>query len=635
MTIQLPYEVRRIDVPANQQPRSLAEVLQRNGIPLNTRCGQRGLCDGCWVELASGHLLESPGSDVAVSGATLVRGCQVYVPEDGAATIQIPARSLLAHQPQVLSSFRLNVPRAHDPLWQRMRVDPGEIPGDGLLSDALLAAVSARLDCELPLRWVGSSDTVRASSAGSIELAVEHRGDHRVLRPCTMEKPAYGVAVDVGTTTVVVALIELTTGRVMASVSALNAQNRMGDNVVTRIHACTNEPGAIEEMQRAIVAETLSPLISELLDRTGTTVDQLVCMVVAGNTTMLHLLLGIDPTSLGTVPFTPTFLEHKVLSASELPLSFSGPRASFRAVASENSEHSGNDATSSTDVGLEPPGSQMATHLLPGAAAYVGADVTAGILASGMAYRNETCLLVDLGTNGELVIRHDGQFVGCATAAGPAFEGAGLAFGMRAADGAVGHIWFDGNREPPRLEVIGQVDPVGICGTAYVDFIARARQCGLISPTARFVPSDHPAVIQHETHGQAMLVARREHAEPLLITERDMAMLLQAKAAIAAGIRCLLRHVHLQPRDVKKVYLAGGFGFHMHVDSLLGCGMLPGFRSEQVEAVGNTALGGAYLALLDSGALLELCRTSARVEIIELNLQPDFETIYIDELSLA
>ena len=292
------------------------------------------------------------------------------------------------------------------------------------------------------------------------------------------------------------------------------------------------------------------------------------------------------------------------------------------------------DASESEDSASKYVLPDMSVHLLPGAAAYVGADITAGILASGMAYRDDTCLLVDLGTNGEIVMRHQGECIGCATAAGPAFEGAGLTFGMRAGDGAVGHIWLEEDGQPPRIEVIGQVAPVGLCGTAYIDFVARARQLGVIGPTARFAVDDHPHIVRHEKHGRALVVAQQEDGEPLLITEADMACLLQAKAAIAAGIICLLREAEIQPQDVQTVYLAGGFGFHMHVDSLLGCGMLPGFRAEQVETVGNTALAGAYLTLLDSGVLHEIRRISSQMKIVELNLAPDFEMIYIDQLTL-
>jgi uncharacterized 2Fe-2S/4Fe-4S cluster protein (DUF4445 family) len=361
-------------------------------------------------------------------------------------------------------------------------------------------------------------------------------------------------------------------------------------------------------------------------------------MVLAGNTTMLHLVLGVDPTSLGTAPFTPVFLEHRMETAADLSLRLQEPHLPE------------SDAPSMPEKDLCQPASaggglseavsekrtvpQMAVHVLPGAAAYVGADITAGVLASGMAYREDTCMLVDLGTNGEIVLRHQGQFLGCATAAGPAFEGAGLTCGMRAGKGAISHVWLDGAGEAPTVEVIGHGQPIGICGTAYIDFVSRAREVGLIGPTARFVAGDHPSLIRHEKHGRSLAVATLDHGDPLLITEGDMASLLQAKAAIAAGVICLLREADVQAAQVQRVYLAGGFGFHMHLESLLGCGMLPGFEQQQVEAVGNTALAGAYLTLLDSGALREIRNVSSQMRIIELNLAPRFESIYIDQLIL-
>ncbi len=692
LTIQLPHEERQIEVPEHLQHRLLTDVLRDAGVPLNTRCGHRGLCDGCLVELRDGCLKEistdgvtpksvSPEGDVEPDG-TLVRGCRVSLPIAGTARIHVPARSLLAHQPQVVASFRLNVPRAHDPLWQKIRVAPTRVDKNVVLSEALRVAVAAELDCELPMQWVdtpwgdaiggdapwsdapwsdapwidapwidateshrpaatasdGEALLARSSAGGRdgfFELVVEHRGDYRVVRPCHLAEPAFGVAVDVGTTTVVVALVELATGQVVANASALNSQAKLGDNVLTRINLCMTQPRLIPRMQQAIVRSTLAPLISDVMRQVGIAPRQLTCMVVAGNTTMLHLLLGVDPTSLGTAPFTPTFLQHKIVSASDLSLGVTWPgladgdgrRDALTAEASVGGEVSG-AAKSRRNI------PKMDVHLLPGAAAYIGADITAGVLASGMAYRDDTCLLVDLGTNGEIVLRHDGGIVGCATAAGPAFEGAGLAFGMRAGNGAIGHISFAGDRKMPTIEMIGQGLPAGICGTAYIDFVARARQQQLLTPTARFVVDDHPCIIQHETHGRAMVVARAEDAESILITEADMASLLQAKAAIAAGIICLLKEAELQPHDVQTVYLAGGFGFHMHLDSLLGCGMLPGFREEQVEAVGNTALAGAYLTLVDSSALREIRRVSRQMKIVELNLAPEFEMIYIDQLTL-
>jgi uncharacterized 2Fe-2S/4Fe-4S cluster protein (DUF4445 family) len=252
-----------------------------------------------------------------------------------------------------------------------------------------------------------------------------------------------------------------------------------------------------------------------------------------------------------------------------------------------------------------------------------------------MAYRDELCLLVDVGTNGEIVLKQGRRFLACATAAGPAFEGAGLTNGVRAGQGAISHIQLDPKTLEPELQVIGDGPPIGLCGTAYVDFIAQGRKCGLIGATGRFADrfAEHPR-LGKRTHSRGFELVRLADDKAIEITEADIASLLQAKAAIAAGIVCLLRRVGLSSQDVATLYLAGGFGFHMNVDNVICCGLLPGFRREQIDLVGNSSLAGAYLALMDSGVLAEMKHIAEWMEIVELNLEPDFESIYIDQLEL-
>ncbi len=252
-----------------------------------------------------------------------------------------------------------------------------------------------------------------------------------------------------------------------------------------------------------------------------------------------------------------------------------------------------------------------------------------------MAYNPETSLLVDVGTNGEIVLKHDGRFLGCATAAGPAFEGSGLSCGMRAGRGAISHIRLEPDSTAPSIDVIGDVPPVGVCGTAYVDFVAQARHVGILRHNGRFAPqaAEHPRV-RPGKHGREFVVADGADGKPIYVSESDVARLLQAKAAIAAGIVCLLNRVGLTAGDVKTLHLAGGFGFHMDIDNVIRCGLLPGFCREQISLVGNTSLAGAYLALLDSNVLDEIKRISANLETIELNLEPNFESCYIDQLAV-
>jgi uncharacterized 2Fe-2S/4Fe-4S cluster protein (DUF4445 family) len=252
-----------------------------------------------------------------------------------------------------------------------------------------------------------------------------------------------------------------------------------------------------------------------------------------------------------------------------------------------------------------------------------------------MAYRQDTCLLVDVGTNGEIVLRREEHLIGCATAAGPAFEGAGLNCGVRAGNGAISHIRLDGDPLRPRIDVIGGGAPNGLCGTAYVDFIAQARRHGLITRTGRITEHWRDSNLVHALRdGRGFLIARARGKEQIVISEADIASLLQAKAAIATGIVCLLSRFGLTSEDVQTLYLAGGFGFHMDIENLIACGLLPGFRPSQIQVVGNTALAGAYLALLDAGAIEEIKRVCASMEIVELNLEPDFESRYIDQLWL-
>ena len=308
-----------------------------------------------------------------------------------------------------------------------------------------------------------------------------------------MSEPGYGVAVDIGTTTVVVLLVELTTGRVVANASALNAQTRMGDNVLTRINLCMTQPHLVRRMQTAVVRRTLAPLLTEAMRQAGIEPQQLACMVVAGNSTMLHLLLGVDPSSMGVGTFYSRvsgtrcgYGERAVVGGPRPPTGTRSTRHRWRGRRRWTSTSRTADAESDDDAGQPPKCKRkrkvipnMAIHLLPGAAAYVGADITAGVLASGMAYRDDTCLLVDLGTNGELVLRHkdvvgrvcDGGRTGVRRSRTDLRDAS-----RRRCGGA--HLAGSGDSTNHASKSLVGGKPVGLCGTAYIDFVARARQQG-------------------------------------------------------------------------------------------------------------------------------------------------------------
>ena len=407
----------------------------------------------------------------------------------------------------------------------------------------------------------------------------------------------FGVAVDIGTTTVALLLAELGSGRILARASALNAQVRHGDNVLTRIYLCQQDKSWIGKLHRAFWHDTFLPLFEDILQTAGVAREKVAGIVIAGNTTMLHLAAGVDPTLLGRVPFTPSFLGQRVL----------GPEIG----------------------GYE-------TILLPGISAYIGADIAAGAICCASTYSGAPCLLVDVGTNGEILLSGPHGILACATAAGPAFEGCGLTCGMRAANGVVGKIRLGSSPFSASIEAIGGcAEAHGITGSAYVDFLAEGRGAGLLEENGRFsrdFVDSHPSWFCREKSGLSFLL---DPGQPhLRISEVDVALLLQAKAAIAAGVLTLLERQRIQPKDIGRVYLAGGFGLHLSVPHAIACGLLPGFQADQIEPVGNTSLGGAYLAMLDRTLAGEMDALRTGVESIELNLDPGFEDRYLDHLAL-
>lgn len=532
--------VSRVTLDHGDEALALSELLARRGTPLNTRCGGRGLCKGCEVLLEAGAVRErQTGITVHADPAPhrAIRACQVGMRLNQPASISIPPRSLLRHEPAVVAEFKLGVPWAQDP------IDP-----------------SAR----------------------------------------------FGAAVDVGTTTVALLLADLTSGTSIGGASAFNAQVRFGEDVLTRIQRCREDASSVAALQRAIAVETLQPLLEEACAAAGISPAQVGVMTVAANTTMQHLLAGIDPSPLGIYPFTPVFLGHRTYAPPELGLAFGGP------------------------------GAQV--HLLPGPAAYVGADLAAGVVATGMLYRDGLSVLVDVGTNGEIIVQSGGRLLGCATAAGPAFEGAGLTSGTRGVRGAIERIRLEANPYVAQVGIIGDaVQPLGICGSAYVDFLSEARRSGIVGEKGRFTTTFAATAgeaLAPDDYGRKLRLHPRGLSGPIWISELDISRLLQAKAAIAAGLCTLLEKIGRTPADVDRLFLAGGFGMHLSLDHAIACGLLPGFTPAQIEVVGNTSLGGAFLALNDRNALAEMETVCAQLETIELNLEPEFEGAFIDHLTL-
>jgi len=390
------------------------------------------------------------------------------------------------------------------------------------------------------------------------------------------------VAIDIGTTTVAVCLADTVTDTVLSVRSEANAQKSWGSDVVSRIQSVSDDAGALAAMQRTI-AHQLDRLIHEQLTAHGRKADELSQVAVAGNTTMLHLLVGADPSGMACLPFRPVFIESRCLPIA--------------------------------DCGFKLPAACQLV-LLPGISSFVGADISAGVLATGLDRSQGMELLLDIGTNGEMVLGNAHGMFATATAAGPAFEGAQITHGCPGVAGALDHagagaegFWYTTIKDAPLR---------GICGSGLLDLIAWLRRRGLMNETGYLDLADGEKVF------------RPDPDLPTGLDQRDIRQLQLAKGAIAAGITMLCKRAGVAMADITRVHLAGGFGYFMRPDSALDIGLLPPDLRGKVKAAGNTALKGALLTISRSGAIDQCIRIAAAIETVDLAADPEFQDVFAD-----
>ena len=423
-------------------------------------------------------------------------------------------------------------------------------------------------------------------------------------RKLTVE-PMYGLAVDIGTTTVSALLVEMETGHTYAKSTTGNSQIRYGADVINRIIQ-QQKPDGVKKLQEAIVQETLVPLIDNLCASTGITRDKIIRMTVASNTTMNHLLLGIDANSIRIEPYEPAFLEFEPYDPSGIGIDLA-------------------------------PAAKMI--LAPNIGSYVGGDITAGVLSAAtnfgvkMCERPEMTLLIDLGTNGEIVYGNDEFLMACACSAGPAFEGGDISSGMRATDGAIEACSIEKDTMEPKITVIGDVKPAGLCGSGLIDAVAELFRTGIINGKGKI--SREGKRIRRDEYGTGsyVLVFAKDTATntDIIITEVDIDNFIRAKGAIFSGIMSLLAPLGFTPADIDDVMIAGGIGSGINVRNAISIGMLPDLPENKYSYIGNSSLSGAYEMLTVPGAEERLQEIAGNMTYIELSTQPG----YMDEFIAA
>lgn len=520
---------------------SLFEALRKAGLPINSDCNGRGTCGQCRIRFLEG------ATPSTVEDESLLAAWEV---KDG---------WRLACQAFPSSDCRILIPQTSlHPRYRRMHV--------------LAEAVGERL----PARG--------------------RRGAYT---------PEYGVAIDVGTTTVVCYLMDLPQARQIGVVTFTNPQQAFGPDVISRITYAHRGRRELRELQRRLVV-AIERGLAGLCKEKGIAEESITSVAAVGNMTMLHLLRGVDPWSLGVAPYKPVFRESPTLPAGEL---------GFRRFA------------------------HAQVQVLPGVGGHLGSDVVAGVVALGLPQRPDVSLFMDLGTNGEVVVCSEKMLAGASCAAGPAFEGVHIHSGMAAFPGAIERVAEkDGRLE---LETIDGETPLGLCGSGLVDTVALLLRSGLLLPSGRLqaplelsesTPDDLRQRLEEDDGERSFLLYRDSDRGDVVLTQRDIREVQLAKAPIRAGIEILLKETGLAAEDVKDVFVAGAFGSSIRAESLLALGVLPESLRGRIHSAGNTAGLGARLALAYPRYMKEVRRVAKKMRHVDLVLRDDFRALFSDSL---
>ncbi len=609
----------------------LVEAAAEAGLVAEVPCGGEGLCGKCRMIVTAGA---QPPTDVErrwLSEAELAAGwrlaCQMAVCEPTEVEIPPAARAaeyqILVHGvPQAEKGSGVFVEDAPEAAARKTSLTPllGDPPvrkcvfalrpptrGDDL-PDVLRLERALRmgpLEIDLPLLREIPARLRQNDFRGTAVLA-----NHRLLdvEPGDTEADAFAVAVDVGTTTLVAVLLDLATGSERAVDARLNPQTRFGDDVLSRILHARQGPDQLRQLHETIT-QAVDEMIGQLCHQAGIPRQRVYEAAFAGNTTMQQLLCGVDTSPLGEVPFAAATGRALGFPAAELGLH------------------------------IHPRGSG---YVMPVIGGFVGGDTVAGILATGLADFSDPSLLVDIGTNGEIVLQAGGRLWAASTAAGPAFEGARISCGMRGSTGAIEKMVVDGRL---RINVIGNVAPTGLCGSGLIDVAAELLRHRLLTPQGRLqtrdqLPADVPAdlarrIIVHEGRVAFLLASETETGDqrPLVLTQRDLRELQLAAGAIRAGVILLLRHAGLHPADLQRVLIGGGFGNFIRRSNAQRIGLLPReIEHRRIRYMGNTSLAGARLTALSRRGRRLAEDLARRTEHVDLSTDPAFQDAFADAM---
>jgi len=609
---------RSVDVAVGER---LLTAAWKGGIGIKSICGGRGKCSSCLVEhhgQASGADSLSPMDDEerdllpeSLPDDRVYRlACMTQVRSD--TTIIIPQESEAVRTPprkpytDSLAKSRPAVTRV------TVQVEPAtmeaSVPLDIRLERAI-AEATGRRRCHTLVPVLAEFSRQPGFDTAREVTATLYQGRDVIQLRAGRREAMFGIAIDIGTTSIAIFLCDLAAGKIVSVGTATNPQALYGEDVISRMTQVMNEPESLSTMQR-LLSEEINRLVTEAAGEAGIEIDDIIDAVVAGNPTMQHILLGINPEPLGRGPYLPIWSQETIVEAASI----------------------GIDLASNARV-----------FVFPMPAGYIGGDTLAALLTRGPEFFRGSQLLVDIGTNGEVVLAHEGRLAATSCATGPVYEGAHIRCGVRATPGAIERIWVEADTDIRWSPIPESGDgrdprPVGLCGSGVISSIAALVGAGLLRADGSFAsPQSHPQLRANGAGVAEELVlapARRTRTgRDIVITQKDVRSVQLGKAALRAGIELLLQ-VHGVER-LDRIYLAGTFGNHLEPDDILKIGLVPPVDVRRIRSIGNAAGDGARLALFDIRQRRRVLKLARRLQVLELSTRPDFQDFFVASTELT
>lgn len=578
--------------------RNLLDIIQSNNLGMESPCGGKGLCGKCKVKVLSGNINPLTNEEFKFLSRDEIDnkvrlGCLVY--PEGDIHIEFLDKKNTNHK--ILSdgympNFEKNPLLRKEVYYIEKPTLDNNIPYEEILEKHFKCDFKDDYYLLKDIPNIFECEKCTGVYIGEKLIGIESNDTQDKL---------YSVAIDIGTTTVVCSLIDVKSKCEISSESEINPQKEYGLDVLSRIHFIKNKENGLETLHKLII-NCINDLIKKLCSKNSINESNIYEVSIAANTTMMHVLLNINPMSIGKSPYSPTFVKSKNIRSKDLGIEIS----KFGSV-----------------------------YLLPGVSSYIGADIVAGVCVSNLKETDKNVLFIDIGTNGEMVLSKKGELVSCSCAAGPALEGMNISCGMRAGDGAIENIKIG---HEININTIGNQQPVGICGSGIVDAISELARVKLIGKTGRIAKKDAVKDNEKISHLSEYIVDENKKRRFIIskldkeisITQEDIRQVQLAKGAILSGIYALADQVNMEINELDEVIIAGQFGKHLSIESLVGVGIIPKELKDRITYIGNSSKTGAIMSLLSKDIRKNMDFIASDINYFELSTKEGYERLFTD-----